>query len=85
MQAQLTVRLTENLEKEVVAISKRLHLKRSDIVRLALERFLQECRDEGEDRPYDRVKELIGSYSSGIPDLGEGHREYLVKRMRNRA
>ncbi len=85
MQSQLTVRLPENLEKEMGVISKRLHLRRSDIVRLALERFLQECRSEGGGQPYDRVKDLLGTYSSGIPDLGEAHREHLIKRMRRHA
>lgn len=85
MQSQLTVRLPENLEKEMGDISRKLHLKRSDIVRMALERFLQECRIEGGGQPYDKVKDLLGSYSSGIPNLGEAHREHLLRRLRRHA
>jgi len=40
MQSQLTVRLPEDLDREVSNAAERLRLKRSDIVRLALEQFL---------------------------------------------
>lgn len=29
-------------------------------------------------KPYEKVKNLIGSVSSGIPDLGEAHRKHLT-------
>jgi hypothetical protein len=84
MQSQLTVRLPDDLDKGISNLARKLHLKRSDIVRLALERFLGESEAE-ESRPYDRVKGLIGSVASGISDLGEAHREHLVKKFRKHA
>jgi hypothetical protein len=37
---------------------------------------------EGTPSPYNRVKNLIGKVESGIPDLGEAHREHLHNRFR---
>lgn len=84
MQSQLTVRLPEELDREVTDTAKRMHLKRSDIVRLALEQYLREPRMLEEQAPYGNVKYLIGSLKSGIPDLGASHREHLVKRITRR-
>ena len=81
MQSQLTVRLSDDLDRNVSSIAKRLRLKRSDIVRMALEKFLEEFHLEKEGRPYDKVKSLIGTISSGISDLGEAHREHLLKKI----
>jgi len=85
MKRQLTVRLTDELEEQVEALARKLNRKRSDVVRLALERFIQEEDEEQGDRPYSRVKDLIGSLESGIPDLGSSHREHLKSRFRRDA
>lgn len=42
MQSQLTVRLSEYLDKDISNLAHKLHPKRSDIVRIALERFVGE-------------------------------------------
>ena len=84
MQSQLTVRLSDDLDKEISTLAKRLRLKRSDIVRMALERFLGEFQGQ-DSRPYEKVKNLIGTISSGIPDLGEAHRKYLLKKFKKSA
>ncbi len=85
MQSQITVRISDDLYRNISNLSKRLHLKRSDIVRMALERFIEESRIKEELIPYDSVKELIGSISSGIADLGESHRKHLLKKLRKHA
>ena len=82
MQSQLTVRLPEDLNREITDAADRLRLKRSDIVRLALEQYLREPRAQEDLAPYGKVKHLVGSIRSGIADLGTAHREHLVKRMR---
>ncbi len=81
MKAQLTVRIPDDLEQELSVLAQRLRLKRSDVVRLALEKFVAESRNETEQRPYDKVKNLLGSVASGVPDLGERHREHLLARF----
>ena len=85
MQSQITVRLDEEFQEQITNVAKRLRRKRSDIVRLALEKFISEIDELNESKPYDQVKGLIGSVSSGIPNLGEAHREYLVKKFKKHA
>ena len=79
MPSQITVRLDEEFHEQIANVAKRLRRKRSDIVRLALEKFISEIDGLTESKPYDQVKGLIGSVSSGIPNLGEAHREYHIK------
>jgi len=86
MQSQLTVRLPEDLDREISNYARKLRLKRSDIVRMALVRFLSETPQVREDlSPYKRVSSLIGIVESGISDLGQAHRKYLLKRMKKHA
>jgi predicted DNA-binding protein len=82
MHGQLTIRLTPDLEEGVEVLSQRLKRKRSEIVRLALERFIREEGSIAEPAPYERVKNLIGAVESGISDLGEAHRDHLKTRFR---
>lgn len=81
MQDQLTVRLPADLGRALRQASKRLRRKNSDIVRLALQAYLQTDQPNGR-RPADRVRHLIGSVSSGIPDLAERHREYVLASLK---
>jgi Arc/MetJ-type ribon-helix-helix transcriptional regulator len=85
MALQLTVRLTDDLAQEVSSLAKRLRLKRSDIVRMALRKFADELEGEKESHPYEKVKSLLGSVASGIPDLGKNHRKYLLERLKKHA
>lgn len=85
MDAQLTVRVPDDIERGISLLAKKLRLKRSDVVRMALERFIKEAAGQEEGSPYDRVKGLLGSVSSGIPDLGEAHREHLLRKIKRHA
>ncbi len=80
MKYKVTIRLPDNLEADLSALTKRLRLRRSDIVRIALQRFIEESKTLKETIPYEKVADIIGTVSSGIPDLGEAHRKYLSKR-----
>jgi Arc/MetJ-type ribon-helix-helix transcriptional regulator len=79
MESQITLRLPESLAQKLDRAAKRQKRKRSDVVRQALEQFLD---TEPEVRPVERVRDLLGSLESGIPDLGQRHREYLIQRLR---
>jgi len=81
MDTQLTVRVPLTLDRKVARYARKLRLKRSDVVRLALEQFLNDS-DEEDFQPYKRVKHLLGSYESGIGDLGTEHRKHLLQRFR---
>lgn len=79
MESQLTLRLPGALASKLDRSAKRLKRKRSDVVRLALEQFLD---SEPEIRPVERVRDLLGSIESGVSDLGQRHREHLIRRLR---
>lgn len=79
MDSQMTLRLPDRLARKLERSAKLLKRKRSDVVRLALEQFL-ESHPVG--RPVDRVRDLIGQMVSGVPDLGQRHREHLARRLR---
>jgi Arc/MetJ-type ribon-helix-helix transcriptional regulator len=85
MKGQLTVRLTDELEAGVETLARKLRRKRSDVVRIALERLLREEEGTAGDTPYEQVKDLLGSVESGITDLGSNHREHLKSRLRRNA
>ena len=80
MEQQLTVRLPAKLAEQLDRASQQMRRKRSEVVRLALEQFLS---SQAEERPIDRVRDLLGRVDSGLPDLGQRHREYLVRRLRD--
>jgi predicted transcriptional regulator len=90
MGRQLTVRMSEELAEQLERMARRLRRSRSDVVRLALERFLTEWEtpsdaetEAGEGvRPVERVRDLLGAIESGVPDLGKRHREHILQRLR---
>jgi len=78
MPSQLTIRLPDDLDRALKAAARRMQRKSSDIVRLALREFLGgPGRPKG--RPIDRVRALVGSLESGVPDLAARHRDYILK------
>ena len=79
MESQLTLRLPAKLAEKLDQSAKRLRRNRSDLVRLAIEHFLN---SNATSKPIDQVRDLIGSVSSGVPDLGQRHREYLIGRVK---
>jgi metal-responsive CopG/Arc/MetJ family transcriptional regulator len=81
MQDQLTVRIPRELRQALEAASHRLQRKHSEIVRLALREYLGLSRGT-KLRPADRVRSLIGSLNSGVPDLAEKHRALIIEALR---
>ncbi len=84
MGSQITVRLDDRLASALEAAAEKMGYRRSDIVRFALARFLEEHSDREEMPVFSRVQSLLGSVESGVPDLGEAHREHLERRFRRR-
>jgi Arc/MetJ-type ribon-helix-helix transcriptional regulator len=81
MARQITVRLTDEIDEALSRASRSLNRTPSEIVRSALQRFL--ARTPTDPHPAERVADLIGSLDSGIPDLAERHREYILESLRN--
>ena len=79
---QLTIRIPEEYFSKIEQIAKSSGLKKSDVSRMAIQKFLKEYgNEEGEDL-YSKAKRLIGVVESGIPDLGQNHREYVIKKIK---
>jgi predicted DNA-binding protein len=81
MEDQLTVRFPRELGKQLKAAAARMQRKPSEVVRMAVAEFLQ-MEDQSVEQPANRIKHLIGSVESGIPDLAMRHREYVLKKLK---
>jgi metal-responsive CopG/Arc/MetJ family transcriptional regulator len=82
MTDQLTVRLPKDLGVALEAASRKMRRSSSEIVRMALRQFLQVPSKDGKTRA-QHVRTLLGSLESGIPDLAERHREYILESLKH--
>jgi Arc/MetJ-type ribon-helix-helix transcriptional regulator len=81
MEGQLTIRLPKDLDKALRERAAKMQRKPSEVVRMAVKEFL-EISTEPKERPAERVRDLIGSLRSGVPDLAVHHREYILEKLR---
>lgn len=79
MESQLTIRLPADLSGALERASRHSGRKASDIVRAALRDYLNAPAPGP--RPAERVRGLIGSLDSGLPDLSEQHRKYIIESL----
>ena len=79
---QLTIRMPDEYRGKIEMLAEEMGLKKSDIARLALKRFIEESMDNEQASPYQKVKHLLGSAESGVKDLGKRHREHLIGKIR---
>jgi hypothetical protein len=78
---QLTIRLPDEYGLHIERLVREMGLKKSDVARLAIKEFIASHPSKSE-YPFSKVKSLIGVAESGISDLGQNHRKYLVERIR---
>ena len=76
MGQQLTIRLPDDLGEALAEVAEQTGRKRSEVVRMALREHLRGASPAG--RPADLARHLIGSLDSGLPDLVENQRRYLL-------
>ena len=76
----MTVRLPRELNEALKRAARRMQRKPSEVVRLALQEYLHAYPKDA--KPADRVRELLGSVESGVPDLAENHRAYIMESLR---
>jgi metal-responsive CopG/Arc/MetJ family transcriptional regulator len=81
MTSQITVRLPDRLRKALEEAARRTQRKASEVVRMALSEYLRIEPPAGR-RSHARARRLVGSLASGIPDLAERHREYVLESLR---
>jgi hypothetical protein len=79
---QLTIRIPEEQMRRIELIAKQMGLKKTDVTRMAINRFLEDYTGDTADKPYKKVKHLLGIAQSGIPDLGRRHREHLLEKIK---
>lgn len=77
MAENLTLLLPDDLSRALDEAAEQTQRERTEIVLLALNQYLKAI-PLGEDTPATRVRHLIGSLESGIPDLAEKHRAYIL-------
>ncbi|MFZ0131195.1 MAG: hypothetical protein WAK95_01555 [Desulfobacterales bacterium] len=49
---------------------------------MTIRKFVEDYSSEKEADLYLKAKRFIGVAESGIPDLGQNHRKYLVKKIK---
>lgn len=80
---QLTIRMPDEHVYKIEQIAKRMGLKKSDITRMAIKKFIDVYGGDTEDTPFTKVQHLIGVVESGTPDLGQNHRKYLIEKIKS--
>jgi len=71
---QLTVRLPDEDMAKLASIAGRLGLKRSEVTRMAIKKFLAEYGNDDDLRPFDRVRHLLGIVESILSEGNLGYR-----------
>ena len=79
---QITIRMPEEYFTRIDQIAKSSGLKKSDVTRMAIRKFLEEYGSQEEPDLYSKARHLIGVVESGISDLGQNHRDYLIKKIK---
>jgi metal-responsive CopG/Arc/MetJ family transcriptional regulator len=79
---QVTIRMPDRDLFILEQIAKSTGLKKSDVTRMAIRKFIEEYTEEKEINHYSKAKRLIGVVESGISDLGKNHRKYLIRKIK---
>lgn len=79
LDAQISVRLPEELAAKLARTAGARGVDRSDVVRDALRLYLEGTDEAG--RPWDRIGELAGAARGGPSDLAGRSREHLQELM----
>ena len=79
---QFTIRMPDDYGEKIASLAHEMGLKKSDIARMALKQFLDEKLGTSKNKPFKKVRHLLGSAESGIKDLGQRHSNHLANRMK---
>ena len=80
---QITIRMPDEFLLKLEEIAQKTGLKKSDITRMAIKKFIAEYYGEDNQALFERAAPFLGVAESGISDLGQNHRQYLINRLRN--
>ena len=79
---QFTIRMPDEYSEKIAILAEKMGLKKSDIARLALRQFVEENLGTDQRTPFQKVSRLLGTAESGIKDLGQRHRDYLINKIK---
>ena len=79
---QLTIRMPEDYLAGLEKIAHSTGLKKSDITRMAIKKYIDEYPMQNAVTPYGKAKDLLGVVASGISDLGQNHRSYMINKIK---
>jgi metal-responsive CopG/Arc/MetJ family transcriptional regulator len=82
MMQQFTIRMPEEYFAKIEKIAESTGLKKSDITRIALKKYLEEYSQNENTNLFRKAKRLIGVVESGVPDLGQNHRRHLIEKIK---
>ena len=74
---QISLRVPKDLIRRLDERARRQRIPRSELIRTILEATISGSGVVASERPYTRVKALLGALSGGPRDLGRRHREHL--------
>ena len=74
-----SVRLDDELDKKIKALSEKTKTTRSEIVREALTEYLESR--EAEEKPYDLGQDLFGRFGSGKGDLSTTYKKRIKEKL----
>ena len=74
-----SVRLDDELDKKIRALSKKTKATKSELVREALTEYLE--TREAEDKPFDLGQDLFGRFGSGKGDLSTTYKKRIKEKL----
>ena len=79
-----SVRLDPDLEALVMKTAEVLSVKKSALIRQAIQEFCRKTLERSGRRPYELVKDLIGCAEGGPRDLARNSRKFMVEMLHDR-
>ncbi|MDA8138627.1 MAG: hypothetical protein M0036_08230 [Desulfobacteraceae bacterium] len=79
---QITIRMPDHHFEQLERIAAQMGLKKSDITRIAIKKFIEEQTIDKEKTPFAKARNLLGIVESGIADLGKNHRAHLIRKLK---
>ncbi len=78
-----SVRLSEEMEKELEKLSNQKNVSKSDIVKEALVEYI--AKEKGYNRPYETGRGYFGKYGSGESDRSVTYKSRIKSKIREKS
>ncbi len=81
---QWVVKVPDSLVRALDARAKRLARTRSEVVRMAIQQYMDMPDGKKMERASEKIENYFGSVDSGIPDLATQHRKYIIEILQHK-